>query len=176
MTLAVQFKDGAVVFEEEMVAFGCVVLPCDNCSGTVPLQLQVDVEGYGTVLQVCNAGECSAYNGTRIVTSSSACTWHVEVGPMNCAAVQIGRYVNVQVVKGGAGGKQYRVEIKVGSMMGFVPWNIWDRYASAWSNTKPDCTAWNNEEVSYLDSSMTFPPFINTYCEAQPHVHLTSLP
>jgi len=132
MTLAVQFKDGAVVFDDEKVAFGCPGVPCNPCSGDTPKQFRLDF--VGLITRYCMAGKCEAANGSYIVTQSesNACVyWYFFPGYPSSPPCW-GSYIRLIIGSGSAS----------------VVWNTGSTYivwfGSGWST---DCTSWSLQNV-----------------------------
>jgi len=144
MMLAVQFKDGAVVFEEEMVAFGCEPSVCTRCNWT-PSAFQIDI--VGVINNICS--DCDDANGTFVAEfdPAAACYWSYTRSFGHCGIPPPGSPITTLTVYVGYGdviGYYVSVTYNCPALSQTFGW--WKIYGG----TKPNCSAFDQEEIPYV--------------------------
>ncbi len=145
--MVVQFHDGKVLFDSGVVAFDpaccCGEAECDECSGTIPEALQVDLF---TFEGLCLEGnDCfDEFEGPYILDWVSACAWRYNFPSEVCSVDRL----TANVASGGA---TMTVQLRGSGGFPIMIWSV--------SIPSSICSSMN-EELGLIQT--------NTLCGAQP--------
>ena len=158
--MAIQFIGGQILFDSGSIAFheDCCCgtsFGCDNCSGSVPTQLEVSISGVAGSCTGGNCGDLNTDNGTDdvpyvldITTPDipGDCLWVYVLDPSECTGSEILEQIEVFLVH--LGGGQYELAIIIAPSSGSFDNNFlwWDDEFSP----KEDCAAWSDRDVPFL--------------------------
>lgn len=121
----------------------CCTEECSFCSGSAPAQLQVVISGIAND----GCGTCTTFNDTFILPRDDSeyptgCTWHYWISDSGSGCTPADIHAHLHVPPFG----DYRLDVFART------WGPSPNYAAiTWTNdyvSKPDCNAWNNEDVA----------------------------